>query len=158
MASIPTTGGSGDTQSTRVPAKTIWWNGLLAAFIVFLVLYAAGYAFGLYHSLRFRDPSVILDGAWGSHLRLFALAGGLVAGTLVAAWRLINRERGEANWTSALIILAVFLFGLLVWPTPWTYHEFGCKVFQINRFVGRATEVTRLPACEPEKSEVVIRN
>lgn len=144
-----------ENKSDELSPWRIIWYGLLTAIIVFLVLYAGGYAYGLYQSLRFRDPLVVLDGAWGTQLRSFALFGAMAAGTMVAAWRIINRT--QPNWSAALVLLAVFLFGLLIWPTPWTYREFGCKVFQINRFVGRPTEVVTLPACEPQKSEVVIR-
>jgi hypothetical protein len=126
---------------------------LLTALIVALLLWAGGIALNSYGVIRFRYVTEKLDVLWHVYLMFFALTGGIVAGALAGAWRLINRR--EARWSAAGFIAIVVLFALMVWPTPWTYRQFGCKVFQVNRFVGNWTQVTTLPACESETGRVV---
>lgn len=45
-----------------------------------------------------------------------------------------------------------FLFGLFIWPTPWSYHydRSGRSVVRLNRFTGYAE---RMPIHEPVRTQ-----
>lgn len=122
--------------------------GRLAAAISFLALVSLGVALRAYSALRFPEEVAQPEGAWWLWLFEFGVGGAVMVGTVAVAWRLANRKRSAPRWGMAVVFLSIVLFGLLVWPTPWTFREYGCKVFQINRVLGRPTEVTTLPSCE----------
>ena len=131
--------------------KELWWLFGLAAVMSFLVLLFGGLALRAYAGVRFKDYLQSPAGAWWDWLLIFAGAGAIAVGALAVSWRLAHRKYGSPRWGLALAVLAVVLFGLLVWPTPWTYREYGCKIFQINRFLGRIYELpTKVPGCDPE--------
>lgn len=80
---------------------------------------------------RLLGGPVVLEGdefVW--RLVLFSIGGGVV----VALWGLANRHK--PRWGLGLFLLALILFGLLVWPTPFWYYE-GPK-----RELVRVTRVT----------------
>ncbi len=116
--------------------------------LAFLVLLFGGLALRAYAGMRFMDHFTVPGYQWWVWLGIFSVAGGIAIGALVVCWRLANRKKEEARWGMALGLLLVVLFGLLVWPTPWTYREYGCKIFQINRLIGRMTPLdTQVLAC-----------
>ena len=132
----------------RLRPGEIWNIGLTTGLLAFLILFAGGLALRAYFLARFTVPVGGPFEVWLKWLFVFSLGGGVVVGTLAAAWRLINRRRGQPHWGAALIALVLVLFGLLVWPTPWSYRTYGCDVLQINRFIGRSSVIARIPACE----------
>ena len=126
----------------------LWRLFGLAALMSFLVLLFGGLALRAYAGVRFSDYLRPPAEDWWGWLFLFALAGAVTFGALAVSWRLAYRKYGDPRWGMALALLVVVLFAVLVWPTPWTYREYGCKIFQINRFIGRMTEVpTTVPGC-----------
>jgi H+/Cl- antiporter ClcA len=126
----------------------IWKIGIYAGIIAFLILFFGSLAYRAYFVARFTEPVARPTEEWLLWMLVFSLGGGVVVGTLAAAWRLINRRRRQPRWGTAVIVLAFVLFGLLVWPTPWSYRTYGCDVLQINRFIGRSTPIAKIPACE----------
>lgn len=131
----------------KLPWLRLLWLGLLAAALSFLVLYFGGFGLKAYHGVRF--DSTWPESRWWDLLRLFSLGGAVAIGTLTLCWRLIHRVEGQSHSGTALVVVGVVLFGFLVWPTPWTYRQFGCTVFQINRIMGHYREVAKMPSCEP---------
>lgn len=135
------------------PDRLTFWEilniGLTTGLLAFLILYFGGLALRAYFVARFTEPVGGPFEEWRKWLFVFSFGGGVVLGTVAAAWRLINRRRRHPRWGVALIALVVVLFGLLVWPTPWSYRKYGCDVLQINRFIGRSSVIARIPACEP---------
>ena len=132
----------------KIPPLKLLWLGLLAAVISFAVLYFGNVGLKGYYGLKFNDPQ-FPGPAWWEWLRWLSLGGAVTIGALTVAWRLINRVEGQAHWGMALTLIAAVLFAFLVWPTPWMYRQYGCTVYQINRFYGNSTEVTTIPSCEP---------
>jgi hypothetical protein len=124
----------------------------LAALMAFLVLMFGGLAVRAYVAFRrAEDVLAYQHDFWGA-LFTFAIAGAIALGALVVSWRLAYRKGDDPRWGMALFLSIIVLFGLLVWPTPWKYSEYGCKIFQINRFIGRYTELpTKVPGCDPDK-------
>lgn len=61
-------------------------------------------------------------------------------------------ERPSFGWQAALVG-AVLLFGLFIWPTPWSYHyeRSGNFVVRLNRFTGYAQRVPIHEAVKPQK-------
>jgi hypothetical protein len=134
----------------KIPWPRLLWIGLLAAVLSYLVLYYGGEALKSYHELRggnLGPPPPPKD--WSAWLNKLSIGGGIAIGALIVAWRLIYRTDGQSHLGTALALIAVLLFGIFVWPTPWTYKQFGCTVFQIDRIRGHYTEVTKVPFCEP---------
>jgi hypothetical protein len=133
------------------PDRLSWWEllwlALLTAILCFLILYFGGIGLRAYHGVRF-DSALPFGPGWWDLLLRFSFGVAVALGTLTLVWRLIYRKRGQAHWGTALLVIGVLLFGFLVWPTPWTYPQFGCTVFQINRLVGHYKEVTKVPMCE----------
>jgi hypothetical protein len=118
--------------------------------LALLVLLFGGLALRAYAGMRFREHLNPPDDQWWVWLGVFSVAGGIAIGALAVCWRLANRKKGEARWGMALALLVIVLFGLIVWPTPWTYRAYGCKIFQINRLIGRMTPLdTTVPGCKP---------
>lgn len=73
-------------------------------------------------------------------LLMFSVGGGVV----VALWGLGNRRR--PRWRLGLVVLALILFGLLVWPTPFKYHKGReGELVKVTRITG-AKEVIYSPA------------
>lgn len=122
--------------------------GLIVAVLSFLLLFFGGLALKTYDELRYQGPGEPLDLAWLVGLVFFSVGGAVAIGTITIAWRWMHRRPSQPQWGMAFVLLAIVLFGILVWPTPWKYREFGCKVYQLNRFFGGYREVTTLPSCE----------
>ena len=143
----------------KLPWLQLLWIGLLAAVLSYLVLYHGGEALKSYNELRGgqNDPTP-RRADWPDWLKRLSMGGGIAIGALVLAWRLIYRTEGQAHMSTALAVLAVLLFGIFVWPTPWKYEQFGCGVYQINRVRGEFHEVTRVPSCEQVPSPATGRN
>jgi hypothetical protein len=76
---------------------------------------------------------------WGAFLPalfLFSLGGGVVVGLLgLACW--LASPRG-VGWSLAVVVLALVLFVLFVWPTPYRYFrdEHLQFVVRVNRITG----------------------
>ena len=135
----------------RLTRHDLWRLFALVAAMAFLIILFGGLAFRAYVGVRFTDMLPKPDRDWWVWLITFAVAGAIAIAAVAICWRLAHRKKDEARWGRALALLLVVLFGLLVWPTPWTYREYGCKIFQINRFLGRMTPLeTKVPGCEPE--------
>ena len=143
-----------------LPVREIFKLGGEAVALSFLVLFFGGLAHRAYSVLRYKEPEAVLSCGlncdWVKSLLVFAVCGAVTVGTILFAWRLSHPKRSSPGWGLAAALLAVVLFGLLVWPTPWTYREYGCEIFQINRFVGSRERIARLP-CEPEAAQPVSR-
>jgi hypothetical protein len=151
------------TKSVDEEGKISWprlvWIGLLAAVLSYLVLYYGGEALKSYNTLRGGPeipPPPTTD--WSRWLKRLSVGGGIAIGALVLAWRLIYRMEGQPHVGMALAVLAVVLFGIFVWPTPWKYEQFGCAVYQINRVRGHFQEVTKVPSCEQAQTPAAARN
>lgn len=68
-------------------------------------------------------------------LALFSLGGGVAA----SLWGLANRRK--PRWGLGLVVLALILFGLFVWPTPFKdYKGPGDELVKVHRVTGK-TEV-----------------
>lgn len=104
------------------------WFGLGAGVLFFGGLSARGLA-GL---LKWPGRLVELD--WWQFfgmLLMFSVGGGVV----VALWGLGNRRR--PRWRLGLVVLALILFSLLVWPTPFKYYKGrGGELVKVNRITG----------------------
>jgi hypothetical protein len=122
--------------------------GVYSGLIALLVLLAGGVALRAYYAVRYPEHVGWPSTEWWVWLVVFSGGGGVVVGTVATAWRLIHRRRRQPHWGTAMVVLVVVLFGLLVWPTPWTYRQYGCDVLQINRFIGRISVIAKIPACE----------
>lgn len=149
------------TKSVDDEGKISWprlvWIGLLAAVLSYLVLHFGGEALRSYNALRAGSaPTPFAD--WPPWLDSLSVGGGVAIGALVLAWRLIYRTDGQPHVGAALAVLAVVLFGIFVWPTPWKYEQFGCAVYQINRVRGHFQEVAKVPSCEQAQSPATARN
>lgn len=137
------------------PNKDLSWRdiitvGLIVAALSGLVLLFGGLALKAYARLRYDGGAAPpYNWWWIGVLVVFSLGGAIAIGTISVAWRWMHRKRAQPQWGMAFVLLAVILFGLLVWPTPWKYKEFGCKVYHLNRFVGGYRKVADLPSCEP---------
>lgn len=131
----------------KIPPLKILWLGLLAAAISFVVLYSGNVGLKGYYGLFNGEP--FPESEWWRWLYWLSLGGAGTIGALTAAWRLIYRIEGQAHWGMALTLIAAVLFAFLVWPTPWMYRQYGCTVYQINRFYGNSAELTTIPSCEP---------
>ena len=142
-----------DEQTGNVPPKALWTLAWRVAVVSFLVLFFGALALRAYWVLRFARPETVWDWEWVLSLLVFAVCGAVTTGTLAVAWRLMHRKKAAPNWSMAFVLLGVLLFGLLVWPTPWTYREYGCQVFQINRFVGSRTPIAQLPSCDDKQKD-----
>lgn len=135
----------------------IFRTALWAAGLSCLLLVSLGLARRAYSALRVPGAQ-LPPGAWlPSHdwlqtVVLLAVSGGVSVGILVFTWRLVHRKRWAPSWGMAMFLLVIVLFALLIWPTPWTYREYGCKVFQINRILGTRSEVVGLPGCEDKET------
>jgi len=140
--------GPNQADPERLRSREIWTIGWTTGILAFLILFFGGLASRAYFLARFTDPVGTSFEQWLIWLFLFSLGGGVVVGTVAAAWRLIHRRRRQPRWGIAVIALIFVLFGLLVWPTPWSYRTYGCDVLQINRFIGRSSVIARIPACE----------
>jgi hypothetical protein len=139
----PTDGQSGDLEPAVVRRR-----GFYAGLIGFLILLAGGVALRAYYAVRYTEHAAWPTLEWVIWLFVFSLGGGVVVGTVVTAWRLVNRKPKQPRWGVGLIVLVIVLFGFLVWPTPWSYRQYGCDVLQINRFIGRVSVIAKIPACE----------
>lgn len=77
-------------------------------------------------------------------LATFGLGGGITIGVLALAWWLAN-PRGF-RWGLGLVVLALLLFALFVWPTPFKYYyrkdDLGVVV-KINRVTGKVEHCVR---------------
>lgn len=104
------------------------WLGLGGGVLFFGGLSARGLA-GL---MEWPGRLVRLD--WWQFLGLllmFSVGGGVV----VALWGLGNRRR--PRWRLGLVVLALILFGLLVWPTPFKYYKGrGGELVKVTRITG----------------------
>lgn len=113
------------------------WFGLGAGVLFFGGLSARGLA-GL---MEWPGRLVRLD--WWQFfgmLLMFSVGGGVV----VALWGLGNRRR--PRWRLGLVVLALILFGLFVWPTPFKYYKGrGGELVKVSRITG-AKEVIYSPA------------
>lgn len=142
-----------------VGPKDLWDLGWKTGVVSFLALCFGGLALRAYSVLRFKEPTKLpeptklLDFDWLLSLVIFGLCGAVTIATLVVAWRLVHRKRSAPNWSMAFVLLCIVLFTLLVWPTPWTYREYGCQVFQINRFIGSRTPIAQLPSCDEKRKD-----
>jgi hypothetical protein len=121
---------------------------LLAVALSYLVLYYGGIALKTYSGLRAADSPISPDAQFYDWLQVLSRGGAIAIGALTLAWRLINRNHGQARFGTALALIAVVLFAVLVWPTPWSYKRFGCDVFQVNRIRGEPLKITTIPFCE----------
>ena len=89
---------------------------------------------------------------WAKERLLFAFACAVVAGVLVLTWRLIYRKPDEARWGMAVMLVALLGFLVLVWPTLWRYHDYGCDVLKTHRLTGHPEWLTS-PTCKEERAE-----
>jgi hypothetical protein len=135
--------------ANRDDGKLSWLRllalSLLALILSYLVLYYGGIALKTYSGLA---DAVSPDDRFHDWLRELSRGGAIAIGALTLAWRLINRNQGQARLGTALALIAVVLFAVLVWPTPWSYKRFGCDVFQVNRIRGEPQKITTIPFCE----------
>ena len=134
----------------KIPWPRLLWIGLVAAILSYLVLYYGGEALKSYQQLRGDAPIAPPPPKdWSAWLDKFSMGGAIAIGALTLAWRLIYRTDGQSHLGTALAVLAVLLFGIFVWPTPWKYKQYGCTVFQVDRVRGQYKPVTHVPFCEP---------
>ena len=118
---------------------------LLTALIVLLVVFFAGVA-GIGH--RDLRAAANADWRWFQPLLFLSVGAAAMSGAVVAAWRLINRR--DPQWALGLLVAAIAFFALMVWPTRWTYPEYGCSIYRIDRMFGTRDFVQPVPACEAE--------
>ncbi len=131
-----------------VGPSELWTLGWETAAVSWAVLFFGGLALRAYAVLSFGEPKPLLDCDWLLSLFVFSVCGAVAIAVLAVGWRLAHRKRAAPGWGLAFILLAVMLFALLVWPTPWTYRQFGCEVYRVNRILGNQSRVARLPSCD----------
>jgi hypothetical protein len=131
-----------------VEPKDLWKLGWQTGVVSWAVLFFGGLGLRAYAVLRFSEPKDLLDWSWLFSLFVFGVCGAVTIAVLAVGWRLAHPKRSAPSWGLAFILAVVVVFGLLVWPTPWTYRQYGCDVFQINRALGTRTQITRLPSCD----------
>jgi hypothetical protein len=128
-----------------------WWQvlGMWTA-ISFGVLFAGGAALKALSSLKDEKlRSFAADTFWWP-LFIFSLGGGVAIGLLILTWWLVVK-RGF-SWTLGFMVLAVVVFALFVWPSPYRYDKDGrrdatCRVLQVHRWTGEVACV--LPPSQP---------
>lgn len=131
-----------------VGLKDFWTLGWQTGVVSWAVLFFVGLGLRAYAVLRFNEPEPLLDRHWLLALLVFSLCGAVAVAVLAVGWRLGHRKRSAPGWGLAFVLAVVVVFALLVWPTPWTYRQFGCEVYRVNRILGNQSRVARLPSCD----------
>ena len=127
-----------------------WWQVLaMWTAISFGVLFAGGAALQALADLKEPAPNFAVPAFWWS-LLIFSLGGGVAIGLLILTWWLVVK-RGF-SWTLGFVVLAVVVFALFVWPSPYRYEKDRrrdaiCRVLQVHRWTGEVTCV--LPPSPP---------
>ena len=108
--------------------------------IAFGVLFAGGAALRALSGLKGSEPDFGARTFW-CPLAVFSVGGGIAIGLLILTWWLVVK-RGF-SWTLGFVVLAVVLFALFVWPSPYRYdkdwrRDASCRVLQVNRWTGEA--------------------
>lgn len=117
--------------------------------IAFGVLFAGGAALRALSGLKGPGPDFGVRTFW-CPLFIFSLGGGIAIGLLILTWWLVVK-RGF-SWTLGFLVLAVVVFALFVWPSPYRYdkdwrRDATCRVLQVHRWTGEAACV--LPPTAP---------
>lgn len=116
-----------------------WWQVLaMWTAISFGVLFAGGAALRALSGLKGPEPNFALATFWWP-LLIFSLGGGVSIGLLILTWWLVVK-RGF-SWTLGFVVLAVVVFALFVWPSPYRYdkdrrRDATCRVLQVHRWTG----------------------
>lgn len=127
--------------ATEEPKPFKWWQVLgmwsLIAFGVLLTGGAAVRALKILQGEAGRDP-LKFETFW-CPLLLFSVGGGIAIALLILTWWLVVK-RGF-SWTLGFAVLAVVLFALFVWPSPYRYdkdrrRDATCRVLQVHRWTG----------------------
>ena len=136
---------------SRDEDKPYTWKQILGMWsaIAFGVLFAGGAALRALSGLKGSAPDFGARAFW-CPLAVFSVGGGIAIGLLILTWWLVVK-RGF-SWTLGFVVLAVVLFALFVWPSPYRYdkdrrRDAGCRVLQVNRWTGEAVCV--LPTSPP---------
>ena len=152
MSALPMSG----EHDGNVSPKELWGLAWKVAAVSFLVLGFGGLALRGYAVLRFSDSAMkvpkLLKGDWLESLLIFAVCGAVTFASVVVAWRLMHPKRSAPGWSLGVIVLGILLFTILVWPTVWTYREYGCQILRINRLTGTPTDIATLPGCAPKET------
>jgi hypothetical protein len=136
-----------------MPSEWPWYKLLLIwAAIGSGVLYFGGLA--VEAQKAFKDPggfhcsfrqAILLQCSFSEVLLIFSLGGGIAIGLFILAWSRVTM-RGF-SWTLGFVILAVVLFALFIWPTPYRYEWGPDKSFvvRIKRFSGEVIYELKKP-------------
>ncbi len=135
--------------------KPFNWAQILSMWgaIAFFLLFAGGLAIQALKILQ-GGPAEHKFDLWTfwAPLFLFSLGGGLAIGLLILTWWLVVK-RGF-SWTVGFAVLAVVLFALFVWPSPYRYDkdhrkETTCRVLQVHRWTGEWNCIVPGPKAAP---------
>src|SRR5688572_3337458 len=102
-----------------VPISRVLRVGVYAAIVIVLVVFGMGAMLRAYSELRPGGKVWIRPDDWFWPLVGLSFTSGLVVGALVTGWRLMNRRQNDPRWGMAMLLIAIVLFAVIVWPTPW---------------------------------------
>ena len=117
------------------------WKQVLGMWsvIAFGVLFAGGAALRALAIMQGSRPNDLESSTFWWTLLLFSVGGGLAIGLLILTWWLVV-SRGF-SWTLGFVVIALALFALFVWPSPYRYDKdrrqnATCRVLQVHRWTG----------------------
>jgi hypothetical protein len=128
------------------PSEPWPWSRVLLVWsaIGFGVLLSGGVATRALMTLRGGGSVDFGDSFWGA-LLLFSLGGGIATGLLILVWWLVVKL--GFSWTLGFVALALVLFALFVWPTPYRYERTKDPDvrLRITRLTGHGEFIPRAP-------------
>jgi hypothetical protein len=138
-------------------SKPLTWRQILLIWsaIAFGVLFAGGAAIRALSGLTGSTPD--FDGmTFWLPLSVFSVGGGVAIGLVILTWWFVVK-RGSFSWTIGFVLVAVVLFALYVWPSPYRYDKdwnknATCRVLQIQRWTGETKCVLPVNPATPAQS------
>ena len=138
-------------------SKPFNWRQILVmwSLITFGVLFAGGAAIRALSGLTGSAPNF----SWETFLLpliVFSAGGGVAIGLVILTWWFVVKW-GSFNWAIGFVLLAVVLFALYVWPSPYRYDKdwnknATCRVLQIQRWTGETKCVLPVSPATPAQS------
>lgn len=129
----------------KPPQAWPWFHVLLVwSAIGFGVLLSGGVATRALMAVRSGSSADFGPSFWGA-LLFFSLGGGVTIGLLILTWWLVVKL--GFSWTLGFIALAIMLFTLVVWPTPYRYEKTNDPDvrLRITRLTGHGEFIPRAP-------------